>query len=124
MSDVSDAPNRATEGRRPRRRWAKGVERPSYLRPGDIDRLMIMMVALMAEVSVLRDRIDTHEALAEAGQPATTEQAEAYQVDDARQAAREERRQALLKRVLRAITHEREAALEAASDEEASDEAA
>ena len=85
---------------------------------------MIMMVALMAEVSVLRDRIDTHEALAELGTSAAVEHVEAYQVDEARQAAREERRQALLKRVLRAITHEREAALEAALDEEAADEAA
>jgi hypothetical protein len=124
MSDVSDNPSRPTEGRRPRRRWAKGVERPTYMRPGDIDRLMIMMVALMAEVSVLRDRIDTHEALAEAGQPATVERVEAFDVDADRQAAREARRQALLKRVLRAITHEREAALEAALDEDASDEAA
>jgi hypothetical protein len=94
------------------------------MRPGDIDRLMIMMVALMAEVSVLRDRIDTHEALAEAGQQATVERVEAFDVDGDRQAAREARRQALLKRVLRAITHEREAALEAALDEDASDEAA
>ena len=85
---------------------------------------MIMMVALMAEVSVLRDRIDTHEALAELGTSATIDNVEGYQVDEARQAAREERRQALLRRVLRAITHEREAALEAASDEDSANEAA
>lgn len=85
--------------------------------------MMIMMVALMAEVSVLRDRIDTHEALAETGHPATREDVEAFTVDEARQAMREVGRQALLKRVLRAITHEREAALESAA-EEASDESA
>jgi hypothetical protein len=70
------------------------------------------MVALMSEVSSLRDRLDTHEAVAELGQPITSAAIEAYELTPERQAAREVNRQAMLKRVLRAITEEREAALD------------
>ncbi|WP_428149656.1 hypothetical protein [Brevundimonas sp.] len=100
--------------RRPRRRWARGVDRPQYLRAEDIDRLGIMMVALMSEVSALRDRLDTHEAVAELGSPVTREAIEAYELTPERRERREVERQALLKRVLRVITEDREAALESA----------
>jgi hypothetical protein len=76
---------------------------------------MVMMVALMSDVSALRDRLDTHEALAELGLPATTDAVEAYELTPGRQADREIRRQGMLKRVLRAITEEREAALDKTS---------
>jgi hypothetical protein len=107
-------PTQAVETRKPRRRWARGVDRPTYLQPGDLDRVMVMMVALMSEVSALRDRLDTHEAVAELGKPVTSSDIEAYELTPERQAAREANRQAMLKRVLRAITEEREAALDEA----------
>jgi hypothetical protein len=112
-SALADPPVRA-EARKPRRRWARGADRPEYMRAddGDIDRVMVMMVALMAEVSALRDRLDTHEAVAELGGAITTAAIEAYELTPERQAAREANRQAMLKRVLRAITEEREAALD------------
>ena len=100
---------------KPRRRWARGVDRPTYLRPDDIDRVMIMLVALMSEVSSLRDRLDTHEAVAALGGAATSEAVERYELNPERQAVREENRQAMLKRVLRAITEQREAALDEAT---------
>jgi hypothetical protein len=98
--------------RLPRRRWARGADRPQYLHPGDNDRLVLMLVGLMSEVSALRDRLDTHEALAEVGAIATTTAVEAYELTPERQAMRVVNREAMLKRVLRAITEQREAAVE------------
>ncbi|WP_293897719.1 hypothetical protein [Phenylobacterium sp.] len=106
-------PPAQTDGaRRPRRRWARGVDRPAYLQPGDLDRMMVMFVALMSEVSALRARVDTHEALLDGGTSPSTAAVEAYVPDDARGVARDAQRQAMLSRVLRAITEEREAALD------------
>lgn len=65
-----------------------------------------MFVALMAEVSALRDRLDTHELLAEAGMVATGEAIEAAVLSPERLARREEGRHAMLKRVLRVVTEE------------------
>ena len=98
--------------RRPRRRWARGSDRPENLRPGDVDQLMMMIVALMSEVSALRDRIDTHEALVERGETPTCAAIEAFELSPERRATREERRQAMLSRVLRVILEEREAELD------------
>lgn len=97
--------------RQPRRRFARGQSRPDYLQPGDLDRVMIMLVALMSEVSALRDRVDTHEAVADLGGAATTAAIEAYELTPERQAAREANRAAMLKRVLRVITEERDEAV-------------
>jgi hypothetical protein len=75
---------------------------------------MVMLVALIGEVSALRDRLDTHEAVAELGGAPTTSAIEAYELTPERRTAREANRQASLKRVLRAITEERESALDGA----------
>ena len=96
--------------RKPRRRFARGQSRPRYLEPGDVDRLMIMLVALMSEVSALRDRLDTHEAVAEQGGAMTTAAIEAYELTPERAAVREANRTAMLRRVLRVVTEERDAA--------------
>jgi hypothetical protein len=96
--------------RKPRRRFARGQSRPSYLDPADVDQVMIMLVALMSEVSALRDRIDTHEAVADLGGTATTAAIEAYELTPERAAVRETNRLAMLKRVLRVVTEERDAA--------------
>lgn len=112
MSADTDTRSEKPVSRRPRRRWARGSHRPEYLRPDDVDQMMIMFVALMSEVSSLRDRIDTHEALAELGNPVTSAAVEAFKLAEERRNAREEMRQALLKRVLRVIVEDREAALD------------
>lgn len=90
---------------RPRR--ARGQDRPTYLSP-DLDRIMIMFTSLMAEVSALRDRIDTHEALAEQGLVATSDAVENYELSAARRDARDARRDAMLSRVLRVLYEERD----------------
>lgn len=102
-------------GLRPRQRWAKGQARPRYLQVEDIDRMMIMFVALMAEVSALRDRLDTHEAVAELGGSPTTAAIEAYELTPARHERREANRHAMLTRVLRAVTEERDEAASSAA---------
>lgn len=98
----SEPPNRS----RPRK--ARGQDRPAYLKPTDIDRLFIMMTSVIAEVSVLRDRLDTHEALAEAGVIATSEAVERYELDADRRTAREQRRDEMLGRVFRVIYEDRD----------------
>ena len=99
-----------TPPRQPRRRFARGQSRPHYLAAGDVDAVMIMLVALISEVSALRDRIDTHEALADNGLVGTRDAVEGYKVDPERHARRDVERQQMLKRVLRVITEERDAA--------------
>lgn len=92
---------------RPRPRRARGQDRPTYLAP-DLDRIMIMVTGLMAEMSALRERVDTHEALAERGQVATSDAVERYELDAVRRAARDARRDAMLGRVLRVLYEERD----------------
>lgn len=124
MSIDAPSPLEPNPKRLPRRRWARGADRPEYLHPGDNDRLMVMMVALMSELSALRDRLDTHEALAELGAGAGTGAVEAYELTPERQAVRAANREAMLKRVLRAIIEQREAASESRKHIEAPNEAA
>ncbi len=94
----------------PRRRQARGPQRPRYLQAEDIDHLLQISIALMAEVSALRDRLDTHELLAARGTVASAAAVEAFKPDEAQRELREQRRQAMLKRTLRVVTGELESA--------------
>lgn len=69
---------------------------------------MMALVALLSEVSALRDRLDTHEAVADLGGTATTAAIEADELTPERHLVREANRQAMLKRVLRVIVEDRE----------------
>jgi hypothetical protein len=91
-----------------RKRIATGPKRPRYLADRDLDRMMIMLVALMGEVSSLRDRLDTHEALGDAGRPLNTGEVEAYKLDESRNLRREEERMAMVRRVFRVLKEELE----------------
>jgi len=71
---------------------------------------MMMMTAMLAEITALRDRVDTHEALAAAGEVASPAAVEAFELDAPRQAAREARRAAVLTRVFRPLLEELEVA--------------
>ena len=92
-----------------RRRFAKGPKRPAYLRAEDTDRLFFTLVNALGEISALRDRLDTHEALAEQGIVPTRAAVEAYRPDDARDAARRNDRAVTLRRVFRLILEDYEA---------------
>lgn len=102
---MTAAKEQITNRARPRR--ARGQDRPTYLSP-DLDRIMIMFTGLMAEVSALRDRLDTHEALAEQRQVATSAAVEQYELSVERRDARDLRRDAMLSRVLRVLYEERD----------------
>lgn len=91
-----------------RKRVATGPARPRYLANRDLDRMMLMFVALMGEVSALRDRLDTHEDLADAGLPCRTQSVEMHSPAAERAAQREERRLASVRRVFRVLMEELE----------------
>jgi hypothetical protein len=92
--------------RKPRRRIAKGPPRPKYLRPGDLDRMMIMFVALVAEVLALRDRLDTHEFLLERDGTLSAASIEAWRPSAEMEAEREARRLATMRRIFRVLRDE------------------
>jgi hypothetical protein len=89
--------------RAPRRRVAIGPPRPQYLLNEESDRMMMIITALAAEVSALRDRLDTHEALGERRRFATRKSVDQYRLTAQRQADRESQRQQLLARVYRIL---------------------
>jgi hypothetical protein len=102
--------HKAAAPRLARRRSAVGPARPTYLESGDNDRLFMMITALTAEVSVLRDRVDTHERLAQKRAAATRKAVEAYRPAPDVSAAREKARQELLSRVYRVLLEDLEGA--------------
>jgi hypothetical protein len=87
---------------RARQRFAKG-RRPFFMKDPDVDRLLAIVTALTAEVSVLRERLDTAERLAEQGLPATPQNIEAYAPAPEVEGAREAGRAAMIGRVFRIL---------------------
>lgn len=88
---------------KPRQRVAKG-RRPFFLDSPDSDKLLAMIVALVGEVSVVKERLDTHEQLAAQGKVATPEEIEYYAPDEDVEDEREAWRAAMLERVFRIIS--------------------
>ncbi len=86
-----------------RRRFANGPPRPKYLGGADADKAVMMILALAAEVSALRERLDTHERLADGNQLPATPSVEAYAPTDAVEAARAEARRSLIDRITRVL---------------------
>lgn len=78
-------------------------EKPRFHADPAVDDLMTMIVALASEVSVLRERLDTHEQLAQAKGCFTVEQVERFEPGPDTQAARAARRHELVDRVFRSI---------------------
>jgi hypothetical protein len=97
----------ATKSRKPRQKTAKG-RRPFFLESADSDKLLSMITALVGEISILKDRVDTHERLAVAGKIATPEEIEAYRPDEPVEDEREALRAAMLDRVFRIISATRD----------------
>jgi uncharacterized membrane protein YccC len=97
-------------------RVARGPKRPIYLGDPDLDRVMMMLTALAGEVSALRDRIDTHEQLALAGQVGTAAAVEAYAPTPEVTQRRADARAAMLNRVYRVLLEELELARRAEAE--------
>jgi hypothetical protein len=104
------------QGPRPRPVAAKG-RRPQFLDDPDTDRLLAMVMALTGELAVLRERLDSHERLAAAGQVATPEAIEAFEPSLPLEESRNAWRTAMLERVFRSI-RSAESDTEAARTEE------
>ncbi|MBM3516037.1 MAG: hypothetical protein FJX59_20330 [Alphaproteobacteria bacterium] len=95
MSDKSSA------ARTPSRR-AKGAQ-PHFFDDPNIDRLMTMIMNMAAEISVLRERLDTHEQVAAQKGAFTPTDLEAYQPTDAVADAREAWRKKFIERLLKPV---------------------
>jgi hypothetical protein len=92
----------------PRPRKAAGPDRPTYLEAGDVDRVMAVLLALVSEVAAIRERLDTHERVAAAGQAPAPDVVEAYAADPQTEAAREAWRDAYIRRIFRVFTEDLE----------------
>ena len=84
---------------------AKG-KRPLYLGDPQIDKLLAIVMALAGEVSVLRERLDTVERLAQAKATFTIYDIETYQPDEQVAQEREQWRTDYIARLLRVIEEE------------------
>lgn len=87
---------------------AKG-KRPVYFDEPQLDKLLAIVMALAGEVSVLRERLDTLERLAEAKGIFLISEIEAYQPDDQVAQEREQWRADYIARVLRVVQEELDA---------------
>ena len=81
---------------------AKG-KRPLYFENPETDKLLAMVLALTEEVSVLRDRLDTVERLAQAKGLLSHAEIDAYQPDPQAAAEREQQRADYIARILRIV---------------------
>ena len=73
------------------------------LESADSERLLTMVIALAAEVSTLHDKLDNLTQLSATGQPFSAQDVESYTPDASQSAARGQRRQAFVERVLRIV---------------------
>jgi hypothetical protein len=70
---------------------------------------MAILLALASEVASIRERLDTHERLADGGSLPSSALVEAYEADEAAAAEREAWRSAYIRRLFRVVTEEVEA---------------
>lgn len=87
---------------------AKGV-RPAYLSDPAAERLLSMVLALAAELSATRERLDTVERLLDARGSFTLADIEAYRPDRSASLERGLATRAFIARVLRGLQQEQEA---------------
>ena len=87
---------------------AKG-KKPTFFTDPQVDKLMAIVMTLAGEVSVLRERIDTVERLAESKGLFTRQEIEAYRPDPQAAEEREQWRTEYIARVLRVVREELEA---------------
>ena len=92
-----------------RARVPKG-ERPTFFPDPAVDRLWWVMLAMLGEMSVLRDRLDAHERLAARHGLYTAADVDEFEPTAEEAQARSAQRNALVERTLRSITVEAEAA--------------
>ncbi len=89
-------------------RTAKG-KKPQYFSDPTIDKLLSMVLTLMGELSVTRDRLDTVERLIEKNGLFKVDDIESYDIPEEVNEIRMERRSAYIARVLKCVQDELEA---------------
>lgn len=94
------------KSRIPRKRIAAGPPRPKYLGSDDVDRVAIMMVAMLSELLALRERVETHEDLLDRDGVLAKAAIEAYRPSAEEEDKREQKRLAILRRVFRVLRDE------------------
>ncbi len=104
MAENTEGP--ATPRRRPRKRIAKGPPRPQYFESRDLDRMMVMFVALMSEMMAIRERLDACETVLARRGVLPADEIEAYRPDEEKELALEESRLAMMRRVFRVLRDE------------------
>ena len=82
---------------------------PQFFADPAVDKLLSMVTALTLEVSVLRERLDTHERLLAEKNLLSSDQVDAYDPPPAVEAARAKVRDALIARVYKTLTDELQA---------------
>ena len=87
---------------------AKG-KKPTFFADPQIDKLMAIVMALAGEVSVLRERLDTVERVAESKGLLLRQEIEAYRPTEPAAEEREEWRRQYLERILRVVHEELDA---------------
>lgn len=76
---------------------------PHFFADPNTDRLLSMVMELASEMSVMRDRLDTHERLAAIKGVYTDDDIEAFRPNEGEAKAREEWRGKFLDRILKAL---------------------
>ncbi len=89
------------------RRTAKG-KRPRYFSDPATDRLLGMLMTLIGEVSVLRDRLDSVERLIDKGGLFKREDIDNFLPGKQEEAERESARRRYIERVMRVVQNEQE----------------
>lgn len=87
---------------------AKG-KKPTFFADPQVDKLMAIVMALAGEVSVLRERLDTIERVAESKGLLSPQEIEAYRPTEQAAEEREQWRSQYIARVLRVVHEELEA---------------
>jgi len=83
--------------------WVAKGKQPRFHDDRAVDQLMAMVTALTAEVSILRDRLDTHERIAEDRKLFSRSDVEHFLPDSSIMTERSAQRQRLLGKVFRVL---------------------
>lgn len=97
----------------PAPRVAKGAQ-PSFFEQPAMEAMYGMLVVMLEEICVLRDRLDTCERLGAQGIPVTPDSVEAYQPDALVDEEREARRHQTIDRIMRPVKSLQQASVQQA----------